>query len=173
MVPFGSLQTPLGSRQRRWPGSKPLPGAFGCICLHRALACQSRCLSLFRRFESAVCQPANPSRAPVGPLAPNPFPGAAALLAKAGACHSLGVSKAPFASPQTLLGSLQRRWPGSKPLPRTFGLAKPLAGTFGGCFAWQSRRMSLFARLLKTFPGPLAGTFGRCFALAKPVRVTL
>ena len=65
-APFASLQTPLGSRQGRWPGSKALPGTFGCTCLHRSLACQSRCMSLFRRFESAVCQP---SRQPAGPLA--------------------------------------------------------------------------------------------------------
>ena len=94
--------------------------------LAAALLWQGRCMSPFRRFESAVCQPQTlqtfsaagsavgqaPNPFP-GPLAvgqaPNPVPGplaahscAAALPATAGACHSLGVSKAPFASPQTL-----------------------------------------------------------------------
>ena len=111
-APFARLQTPLGSRQGRWPGSKALPGTFGCTCLHRSLACQSRCMSLFRRFESAVCPPSKNLSAAgraVG-QAPQPFPGpwaahacTAALPAKAGACHSLGISKAPFASLQTLL----------------------------------------------------------------------
>ena len=35
-------QTLLGSRQGRWPGSKALPGTFGCRCLHRSLGCRSR-----------------------------------------------------------------------------------------------------------------------------------
>ena len=68
-APFASLRKPLGSRQGRWPGSTALPGTFGCKCLHRSLACQSRCMSLFRRFESAVCQPSKASRQPAGPLA--------------------------------------------------------------------------------------------------------
>ena len=149
----------------RMPAPQPCPAKpvhvmslIVAACLHRSLAQQSPCMSChslwphactaalpaeagachsLRRFESAVCQASNAPRGLGGSEG-------AALLAKAGACHSLGVSKAPFASPQTLLGSSQRRWPGSQPLPRTFGVAKPLAGTFG-----------------------------RCFALAKPVRVTL
>ena len=68
-APFASLQKPLGSRQGRWPGSTALPETFGCTCLHRSLACQSRCMSLFRRFESAVCPPSKASRQPAGPLA--------------------------------------------------------------------------------------------------------
>ena len=32
----------LGSRQGRWPGSKALPGTFGCRCLRRSLGCRSR-----------------------------------------------------------------------------------------------------------------------------------
>ena len=100
-APFARPQKPLGSRQGRWPGSTALPGTFGCTCLHRSLACQSRCMSLFRRFESAVCPPPKAS----GSTA---LPGTfgctclhrslachsrctAALPAKAGACHSLGV----------------------------------------------------------------------------------
>ena len=75
---FARLQKHLGSRQGRWPGQpagplaglhSPLPGTFGCTCLHRSLACQSRRMSLFRRFESTVCQASNPSRQPAGPLA--------------------------------------------------------------------------------------------------------
>ena len=142
--------------------------------VHRSLACQSRCMSLFRRFESTVCQASNASRQPAGPLArPQPFPGPLAahactaalpakagachslgvskalfarlqtplgtLPAKAGACHSLGVSKAPFARRQTPLGTQQGRWPGSTALPGTFGCT---------CLhlACQSRCMSLLKR---------------------------
>ena len=71
-APFASPQKPLGTQQGRWPGSTgstALPGTFGCTCLHRSLACQSRCMSLLRRFESAVCQPSKASRDPAGPLA--------------------------------------------------------------------------------------------------------
>ena len=107
-------------------------------CLHRSLACKGRCMSLFRRFESAVCQPSNPPRQLAAPLARlqtppvhvtsphactaaplarlqtppvhvmSPRACTAALPAKAGARHSLGVSKAPFASLQTLRGSWQQ-----------------------------------------------------------------
>ena len=138
-APFTSLQKPLGSRQ----------GTFGCTCLHRSLACQSRCMSLFRRFESAVCPPSKASRQPARPgQAPQPFPGplaahacTAALPAKAGACHSLGVSKAPFARLQKPLGSRQGRWPGSTALPGTFGCT-----CLHRSLACQSRCMSLFRR---------------------------
>ena len=175
---FASPQTLLGSWQRRWPGSKPLPGTFGCAFLHRSLACESRCISLFRRFESAVCQPSNASRQLAAPLArlqtpsqdlwlskafgsdlwqllclakpvhvtlcqaSQNLPGASGrdlwpplCFGKAAACHPLGASKAPFASPQ------QRRWPGSKPLPETFGC------TFlRRSLACESRCVALFRR---------------------------
>ena len=86
-------------------------------------------MSLFRRFESAVCQPSNPPRQLAAPLARLQTPPAhvmsphactAALLARAGACHSLGVSKAPFASPQTLRATWQ-------PMAKLQSTAAPLA----------------------------------------------
>ena len=149
-APFARPQKPLGSRQGRLPGSTALPGTFGCTCLHRSLACQSRCMSLFRRFESVVCPPPKSLSAAGRAVcqAPQPFPGplaahacTAALPAKAGACHSLGVSKAPFARPQKPLGSRQGRLLGSTALPGTFGCT-----CLRRSLACPSRCMSLFRR---------------------------
>ena len=196
------MQKPLGSRQGRLPGSTALPGTFGCTCL--------RCLprpvhvTLYRRFESAVCPPPKASRQPARPFArlhspsrdlwlhmpapqpclpafrkrrlpalkslsaagravcqaPQPFPGplaahacTAALPAKAGACHSLGVSKAPFARPKSLrqpAGPFARLHSPSRglwlhmPAPQPC-LPKPVHHSL----ACQSRCMSLFRRLPK------------------------
>ena len=147
-APFASPQKPLGTRQGRWSGSTALPGTFGCTCLHRSLACQSRCMSLLIGVSKA------PFASPQKPLGTQQgrWPGSTALpgtfgctclhrsLACQSRCMSLlkGVSKAPFASPQKPLGTRQGRWPGSTALPGTFGCT-----CLRRSLACQSRCMSL------------------------------
>ena len=84
------LKPSSGSRQGRWPGSKVLPGTFGCRCLHRSLGCRSRagrghvesCLLILSYFflmgfegdvrESGL-KPSSAAGRAVG-QAPKPFP---------------------------------------------------------------------------------------------------
>ena len=137
-LPKATCQATLGIFARL---QRP-PGTFGLVSLVRRRSLESRCMSLSRPFENAVCQPAKASRhlwpnlapqlclvEPVHYGRPRPLCG----LSKA---YLFSSHELPKATWQATLGILVRF---QRP-PDTFGLIRHRS------LAWQSRCMSL--------PGP-------------------